>query len=178
MKIFAAAMYALAIAILTAGCATQVPDLRAYQDPRLTNEYKDLLASGAMVDFDGCPSMMFKLGHPKGATESLLHALHPDSGGNFKQQFYDCLGLISRTPAIRIEINGFASPIECTNDCDELSLRRATVVRDALLEMHFPNEQIACVAGHGAGYMLDTKRLNAPMNMRVELWPSGKGCKI
>jgi hypothetical protein len=175
MKIIQSIAIALIVAAATS-CASWLPDLRTYNDPRDTPKYKKLLASGASIDFFGCPNMNFKPGYPKSA-QNLMRSLDSFSVRNF-QQYFNCLGIISRTPALAIEISGFADAAECTSDCYERSLRRAEAVRDALLQMHFPAEQIRCVAGHGSAYPLDTTEIASVVNRRVELWYEGKGCKV
>ena len=179
MRLFRFVGVGLLFTMLAASCATRLPDLRTYKDPRDTPEYKALLASGASIDFFGCNNLNFKPGQPKPG-QTLMSSLDSFSTKNFEQHF-SCLGIISKTPDLSIEINGFADPAECTSDCRALSLRRAQAVRVALQQMHFPPGKIRCVAGHGASYLLDTS--DSVANRRVEFWYEVKGleakeCKV
>ncbi|WP_379654463.1 hypothetical protein [Pseudoxanthomonas sp. UC19_8] len=146
-----------------------LPDLRSFQDPRETAQYKRLIAAGGIADFDGCPSMLFRAGRPRQG-ENLLASLDPGPAREFKQQFFNCLGLLSRTPGLSLEIVGFADAAECTDDCEALSTRRAEVVRSALLQMHYPQVRISCAVGKGLDFPLVLDRhSDVGMNRRAEL---------
>ncbi|MCB1587816.1 MAG: OmpA family protein [Xanthomonadales bacterium] len=90
--------------------------------------------------------------------------------------YFDCLGLISRTPSVKIGIDGYADSAECSHDCLELSNRRAKVVFQSLIEMNFPKSQVRCVIGHGVGSELDLSGTEPLRNRRVEFSPAATAC--
>ena len=156
----------LLLALQATSCAAPLPDFREFKDPRDTPEYKARVASGTTFDFFECPPLIFKEGRPK-AGDTLLSALVKFQSDDF-QDMYECLAIHTNTPSVRLEINGFSDPNECESDCQDLSNRRADLVKETLLKMHFPSSKIVCAKGHGEHLVLD---VNDPeRNRRVEIY--------
>jgi outer membrane protein OmpA-like peptidoglycan-associated protein len=53
-------------------------------------------------------------------------------------------------PKVHLKVVGFTDDRECGKECIELSLRRATYVRDWLISHHVRREQIDGAEGHGS----------------------------
>lgn len=113
-------------------------------------------------------SVQFKKGLPSSG-ESLMSVLQDD----FSKKALDRdLALIKKYKGLYFEVLGFTDSQECGDkQCDELSLRRAKIVYDWLIENGVHRSSIVDMRGHGDDMPIDTNETEEgrAVNRRVEI---------
>ncbi len=110
----------------------------------------------------------FKAGHPT-TNETLFEG----SSGNsevVEQLLQEAVDFLNRFSAAHITVHGFTDLHECANSaCDALSLRRATLVYEWLLQHGAASSQLSGPAGHGSMSPIDNESDEGRQrNRRVE----------
>ncbi|WP_082647936.1 OmpA family protein [Lysobacter antibioticus] len=131
------------------------------------DENRVALASGIEI----VPVRM-KSGHPTN-NESIEAAL-AEPEGFYKRALQLNAEAIKGTPQLRFEVLGFTDRIECRENCQELSARRAKMVYDWLLVAGVSSSSLTTPVGHGSNMPIGDNETDEgrSRNRRVEINPT------